>query len=179
MENTLYYTFSTIAQALAGGIALLGAFVLYRVQSIDRDFYEATDPLLMRWQDDQALQQLLTFGDMGGIVREIQRRIEVALIPPWSEYQQAKLHRAAQLVLARAAIINALRRALWFSAGVMCGAVAILSVVTWIASRQCLAASILTVGVVAFSISIVLFVRLILQIVALREVRLTTASSAA
>ena len=32
MDTALYYTFSTIAQTLAGGIALLGAFVLYRFQ---------------------------------------------------------------------------------------------------------------------------------------------------
>jgi len=35
MENTLYYTFSTIAQTLAGAIALLGAFILYRLQSLN------------------------------------------------------------------------------------------------------------------------------------------------
>jgi glycerol uptake facilitator-like aquaporin len=32
MENALYYTFSTIAQTLAAAIALLAAFVLYRLQ---------------------------------------------------------------------------------------------------------------------------------------------------
>jgi hypothetical protein len=32
MENALYYTFSTIAQTLAGAIALLAGFVLYRLQ---------------------------------------------------------------------------------------------------------------------------------------------------
>lgn len=35
MENALYYTFSTIAQTLAGAIALLAAFALYRLQSLD------------------------------------------------------------------------------------------------------------------------------------------------
>jgi len=34
MINTIFYTFSTIAQTLAGAIALLGAFVLYRLQSL-------------------------------------------------------------------------------------------------------------------------------------------------
>ena len=32
--STLYYTFSTIAQALAAAIALLGAFVLFRLQTL-------------------------------------------------------------------------------------------------------------------------------------------------
>jgi len=37
MINTVFYTFSTIAQTLAGAIALLGAFVLYRLQSLRSD----------------------------------------------------------------------------------------------------------------------------------------------
>jgi hypothetical protein len=37
VERTLYYTFSTISQTLAGAIALLGAFVLYRLQSLGNE----------------------------------------------------------------------------------------------------------------------------------------------
>ena len=37
MENALFYTFSTIPQVLAGAIALLGAFVLYRLQSVNTE----------------------------------------------------------------------------------------------------------------------------------------------
>ena len=33
-ETTLYYTFSTIAQTLAGAFGILGAFTMYRLQSI-------------------------------------------------------------------------------------------------------------------------------------------------
>jgi hypothetical protein len=35
--NVIFYTFSTIAQTLAGAIALLGAFVLYRLQLLNGD----------------------------------------------------------------------------------------------------------------------------------------------
>jgi hypothetical protein len=34
VSNAFFYSFSTIAQTLAGAIALLGAFVLYRLQAI-------------------------------------------------------------------------------------------------------------------------------------------------
>lgn len=34
MDNALYYTFSTIAQALAAAVALLGAFVIVRLQQL-------------------------------------------------------------------------------------------------------------------------------------------------
>ena len=36
-ETAFFYTFSTIAQALAGAIALLAAFVLFKLQSIDAE----------------------------------------------------------------------------------------------------------------------------------------------
>lgn len=36
-ENALYYTFSTISQTLAGAIALLAAFVLYRLSLLNEE----------------------------------------------------------------------------------------------------------------------------------------------
>ena len=41
MDSALYYTFSTIAQALAAAIALLGAFTLYRLQLLVASMLEA------------------------------------------------------------------------------------------------------------------------------------------
>jgi len=37
MENSIYYTFSTMAQVLAGAIALLGVFLLYAIKQIDNE----------------------------------------------------------------------------------------------------------------------------------------------
>jgi hypothetical protein len=42
MDSALYYTFSTIAQALAAAVALLAAFLLYRLQSINSEMEERT-----------------------------------------------------------------------------------------------------------------------------------------
>jgi len=42
LETALYYTFSTISQTLAGAIALLGAFVLYRLQSIAAEIEDSS-----------------------------------------------------------------------------------------------------------------------------------------
>ena len=41
MDSALYYTFSTIAQALAAAIALLGAFTLYQLQLLVASMLEA------------------------------------------------------------------------------------------------------------------------------------------
>src|ERR1700722_3551623 len=49
MENSVLYTFSTIAQALGGAFALLSAFVLYRFQSLDASMKTASQELLSIW----------------------------------------------------------------------------------------------------------------------------------
>jgi len=49
-ENTLYYTLSTIAQALAGAFAVLAAFVLFRLPAVDRAIQEGKH--LLRYHDD-------------------------------------------------------------------------------------------------------------------------------
>jgi hypothetical protein len=36
-SNALYYTLSTIAQTLAGSLAVLVAFVLFRLSALDKD----------------------------------------------------------------------------------------------------------------------------------------------
>jgi hypothetical protein len=45
MENALFYTFSTIPQVLAAAIALLAAFVLYRLQSTNSQIEEKSSTI--------------------------------------------------------------------------------------------------------------------------------------
>lgn len=60
MENALFYTFSTIPQTLAAAIALLGAFVLYRLQSINAEIEEKSSTVqqLCINQKDNGLWEL-------------------------------------------------------------------------------------------------------------------------
>lgn len=44
--SALYYTFSTIAQCLAGAIALLGAFVLYRLETLHAEKANRSEAIL-------------------------------------------------------------------------------------------------------------------------------------
>jgi hypothetical protein len=50
MENSILYTFSTIAQALGGAFALLSAFVLFRFQSLDASMLNASRGLRSIWK---------------------------------------------------------------------------------------------------------------------------------
>ena len=50
MEAALYYTFSTIAQSLAAAVALLVAFVFYRIQSINSEMAERARRIIQHYE---------------------------------------------------------------------------------------------------------------------------------
>lgn len=56
MENSILYTFSTIAQALGGAFALLSAFVLFRFQSLDASMLNASVGLKSIWKSPADLE---------------------------------------------------------------------------------------------------------------------------
>src|ERR1700733_3830138 len=56
MENSILYTFSTIAQALGGSFALLSAFVLFRFQSLDASMLNASKGLRSIWKTTADLE---------------------------------------------------------------------------------------------------------------------------
>jgi hypothetical protein len=56
MENSILYTFSTIAQALGGAFALLSAFVLFRFQSLDASMLNASTGLRSIWKTPADLE---------------------------------------------------------------------------------------------------------------------------
>jgi hypothetical protein len=56
MENSILYTFSTIAQALGGAFALLSAFVLFRFQSLDASMLNASIGLRPIWKTPADLE---------------------------------------------------------------------------------------------------------------------------
>jgi|SRR5271169_5798449 len=56
MENSILYSFSTIAQALGGAFALLSAFVLFRFQSLDASMLNASRGLRSIWKTPADLE---------------------------------------------------------------------------------------------------------------------------
>jgi hypothetical protein len=66
METAFYYTFSTIAQALAAVIALLGAFVLYRAQLLGSDLSHASAVIRTHSQVDAAVRAAIDAAYIAG-----------------------------------------------------------------------------------------------------------------
>jgi len=56
VENSILYTFTTIAQALAGAFALLSAFVLYRFQALNESMFKASVGLRSIWDDPSHIE---------------------------------------------------------------------------------------------------------------------------
>src|SRR5438552_18712376 len=55
MENALLYTLSTVAQALAGTVALLAAFALYRMQGFAAELRENAVAAIQPFSNDPGI----------------------------------------------------------------------------------------------------------------------------
>lgn len=97
MENALFYTFSTIAQTLGGAIALLGAFVLYRLQSISNELEDAGISAMQPYlpQHSEPLQKLLVEGKYRELYNYLQQI--TPQVPPTDQPQAAIRYAAAHL----------------------------------------------------------------------------------
>lgn len=128
MDTVLYYTFSTIAQALAAAMAILAAFAMYRLQGIDEESraaavliegltgggdYLRRHSYLSRWRDC-----LEAAGDRIEITTGGSKDAAIAL-----------RNQLLQLRLAAAALRHALWPALGATAVVMMGSVVVLTYV--------------------------------------------------
>jgi len=125
--NSLYYTFSTIAQALAGAIALLGAFVLFRLQSLNGEIERNASQIssvLELILDREEVRSLFH----GGEYHELVRRLATVSIPP-TTYQCTRERLMLPLLLERKEIL--LRRfklAFYLTVGVIMVSVGLLTV---------------------------------------------------
>jgi hypothetical protein len=154
MENTLYYTFSTIAQSLAGAIAFVGAFVLFRLQAISQALRSGADILGRLWLGDEEIQRASAAGDFGALLARAEHLITKPVPSSWRVEHQAALDGMRVSLTQRKNILRVLLAVLLVAAVVMILAVAILSRVHQLAVRDSLAASALVLGVLAFAVSV-------------------------
>lgn len=161
MENTLYYTFSTISQSLAGAIAFLGAFVLFRLQAISHLLSSSSELLARVWMGDPEIQRAVAAREYPIALNRAEHLAKQPVPSGWGLIHQAALEGMQQSLTQRASILRSLRRALALTSLVMTGAVAALASVSVLASPDSLAYGILAAGVAAFGASIVAIVRLV------------------
>lgn len=155
MENTLYYTFSTIAQALAGAVAFLGAFVLFRLQSIAHQLRGSADLLSESWLDDDELQRAAAAGDFSAFVDRAESLYKQPIRSGWKPKHQAALVGMRLSWTKRGQILARVKSTLIFTGAVMAAAVAVLAGVTVFAEQVWVSVVVLVVGVGAFVASLI------------------------
>jgi hypothetical protein len=144
MENALFYTFSTIAQALAAAMALLSAFALYRLQSIDSECQGLALTLEAETSGGATIQALAYRSDWAGVLGDYRQRVTTRIPNPAPHVVDL-----AARIERRIPAIRRIKIALWISlavtAVVIAGSVIVLALVPVI----CAARAVLCAGIVA------------------------------
>jgi hypothetical protein len=174
-ENGLLYLFTTIAQCLAGAIALLAAFALYSLQSIDKAMSDlcsiiedsfrlfdmrsanATNLQTLRVEGqyqafiDERKQMLMDWGTIGGGTPR-----------PESPLIDGQLNRLRANIAAHKEIKSALWTALISTSFVMTGSIMATPATRFLACRHELAWGVAVGSVICFAACLWLFYKLIL-----------------
>ena len=158
--GALYYTFSTIAQSLAGAIALWSAFVLFRMQTIHGEIERRSDELLNVVSDSKAADAHAR-GDFATVF-DIS---SVQITTPSKSVDYARRRLRALLAHERS-----LKRWLWtalvLTIGLITGAVVVLSRTPWIVGIDRAPAIVLDAGIGWFLACLASYLMLLLRALA-------------
>jgi hypothetical protein len=149
VENALFYTFSTIAQTLAAAIALLGAFALYRLQSIGASLRDLADSVIQPYLPNDTALKLSgeeKFAELDEYLRNTPPANPQSANAP---FYSGKRSAFADHVATRASIQCLLKWVLATTVMVISGAVAVLGVTPTVVSVGAPTA-VLVVGIGAF-----------------------------
>lgn len=133
MDTALYYTFSTLAQALASAMALLSAFALYRLSAINDECVKLATLLEGDTGGGTTVAAMAYVGNWAGVVAEIKRRLQSGTGD--ANVVSARCSRIDLLISAHRAVQNAL----WFSLGLT--AVVVAAAITVLAKTPCITVS--------------------------------------
>ena len=104
LHSTLFYTFSTISQTGAGMIALLGAFVLYKLQFLNRELDELSTGLIdslrkspTGW-DDRIFGEFRQHHLRGEFSEVVKKSLGLNVAPGTKKHAKPVQDRMAQLV---------------------------------------------------------------------------------
>jgi hypothetical protein len=159
LEVPLYYTFSTIAQALASAIALLAAFVLFRLQSINAELERHASRFLGYYSKDRLrLDELHVAGDYEGLAT-----LTTTALPADVEEGEVGFSRKRFAVIVTNArhVRHAFAVTLWFTVGVIAYSVVVLALAPFIAAHEACAITTFVIGISGLLWCLFSYVRLV------------------
>lgn len=165
MENALYYTFSTIAQTLAGAIALLAAFVLYRLQILATALDKHADLIREQYYEDFDKAWMNSF-----IVKEqYQKVLDYTDKHPidigtdeQDSYVTDSLTQIRYFLQLKKSLLSYFTVALFLTVGLIIASAIVLSLTPWVNTHPNLRALTLVIGItwlVACFVSYILLLR--------------------
>jgi hypothetical protein len=162
MESALYYTFSTIAQTLAAAIAVLGAFALYRLQSMNAELSERSSTLAKApaGARGHGVREMHVHGRYEEVLESIED-FDPGATAEFNYQVTAARERLSTLLRQRRSMRRYLNIAFWVSAGLLTSSLIMIATAPKIATMPHAPAIALTVGIVWFVVCIGTYAKLI------------------
>jgi hypothetical protein len=163
MENALFYTFSTIAQTLAAAIALLGAFALYRLQTIRAVLDDLAGTAMQPYLPDETARKLQAEGAYIALLDHLSNT------QPRNPKEANEPRQVATRNTLRAHVetMSFIRRSLTWALGLtgaaIVGAVTVLAFTPRIAVQPTITCAVFVVGIALFATCIVLYAMLVVR----------------
>ena len=159
MENALYYTFSTIAQALAAAFALLGAFVLVRLQQVAATSSASAAVVIRPYLPNEEARRLLACGKLAELSTFLATQQHQRPGAIGSHAYAAASDALAKNLALRKSMLSRLLRAMVVTAVVITSAVVVLAVTPLIAPFAGFSWLTLIVGIAGLVVSLVFYGR--------------------
>jgi hypothetical protein len=162
MDTALYYTFSTIAQALAAAMALLAAFAMYRLGVIGGECFDSAVFMEAETGGGIKVRVLARQSDWAGVRSEIESKVQQQAYRYLHEDMLARLARIDYLRAVHRRILIALWVSLGLTASIMACSIAVLAHVPYIYS-SCYGQMTLDAGVVATVVCLLAYLWLLIE----------------
>jgi hypothetical protein len=176
LDNTLYYTFSTISQTLAGALGLLAAFIIIRIGAFNLLLHDHARDLYESVGGDAIARQHYVRGDKPALFKWFRDRHEEVRKqdgtgnPPQpflDAHHELVLTEAEAMLGRKAAVTKDTTRALFVSAIEIFACFAALAIAHWLKTIPCLAYILLVLILAGAASCLGLYVQLLRR--ALRE----------
>ena len=160
MDNSLYYTFSTIAQSLAALIGLLSAIALFRLQSVGTELRDRGSKIGNSFGSHPILQDNLAREQYQKFLAGVQQAKDSGNVS-FNAIETASLLRMTHLAKVQADILSSLKQAFLLSGAVIAASIAVLAHVHKLGDVQWLLWVGLTLLVLALGFQTLLVFRLL------------------
>ncbi|MGQ0442738.1 MAG: hypothetical protein ACT4OH_04725 [Methylophilaceae bacterium] len=163
MENALFYTLSTIAQSLATAFALLGAFVLFRLQQLSASCDVAAAVVIKPYLPNSNARHLLAIGQFAELVCYLNTQLPQQEARLQTHFYEATRNALVRSIAQRVSLLRQLIRAMLATGVVITSAVVGLAFTPKLALSPCTAYIAFAIAVLALIACLMLYGKIILK----------------